>query len=143
MAFSSNLIDIIKNKFPKLFVTEIIDNRREFLPEAETGFIEYKRTLTDCSRERAIKYASQMHWRITENIRNQYAIYFIGVDDDGSIVGLSESDILTCIEKIVEISQSINASIVKIQIIHINSKLVLSIGVKIKKMRANFLVDFP
>lgn len=138
----SGVILQIKNKFPKLFVTEIINNNLKFGPEQNSGCIEYKRTISDCNEFRVQKYASQMKWRITENIKNQCATYFIGLDDDGTIVGLSDENLMNCIEWFVIISKSIGASIIGIQIIHINFLTIMKIGVKIKKIQDNYLVEF-
>src|SRR5437868_13415790 len=110
----SNIITEIKTRFPKLFVTEIMNNCLSFEPEKTDGFIEYKRTLVDCNDTKAQKYATQMRWRITENIKSQCATYFIGVDDDGTIIGLTHEDIINCIERFVSIAQSISASIIAI-----------------------------
>ena len=132
----------IKNKFPKLYVTESINDEMVFEPECENGHIEYKRTLADCSEIRAKKYATQMRWRICENIRNQCATYYIGIDDDGTIVGLSEQEIIDCVERFVAIAESISASIVGIQIINIRGLMIMRIVVKIKKIKDNYLVEF-
>ena len=76
-----------------------------------------------------------------ENIKHQYAIYYIGVDDDGSIIGLDTDGITNSITHFIEIAQSISASITGINIIEILgstdadavSQFILKIGVKIKK----------
>ena len=132
----------INTKFPKLFVTEIVDNEIIFLPEQDDGFVEYKRTLIDCNDKKNEKYATQMRWRISKNLKNQYAIYYIGIDDDGTIVGLSNEEIIECIERFVIISNLIGASIIGIQIIHINKLTIIKIRVKMKKINDNYLVEF-
>lgn len=138
----SELLTSIKKKYPKLFITEIIDNDIKFEPEQNDGYIEYKRTLNDCSQKRAEKYATQMRWRICENTKNQCATYFIGVDDDGSIVGLTDKEIMDCITRFFGIAASISASITGIQIIHVNDISIIKIGVKIKKIKTSYIVDF-
>jgi elongation factor 1-alpha len=142
MNAESLMITTIKTKFPKLFVTEITDNVIKFLPEQDNGFVEYKRTLVDCSDKKAEKYATQMRWRISENLKNQCATYFIGIDDDGSIVGLTNEEIIDCVERFVTIANSITASIVGIQIIHVNDQSIIRINVKIKKINDNYLIEF-
>ena len=132
----------IKDKFPKLYVTEITNDALIFKPEQDNGFVEYKRTLTDCTELKATKYATQMQWRITENVKNQCATYYIGIDDDGTIVGLTEIEIMDCVERFVLIAESINASIIGIQIIHVKELLIVRIGVKIKKIKDNYLIEF-
>lgn len=42
---------------------------------------------------------------------HQYAIYYIGVDDDGSIVGLDDDEAFECIKRFVSIAESIKASL--------------------------------
>ena len=139
---NKKMVTLVKKKFPKLFVTEIIDNNLKFGPELDDGFIEYKRTLVDCSEIKVAKYATQMRWRIMENIRNHSATYFIGIDDNGSIIGLSNEEIIDCIVCFVSIAASINASITCIQITHVNDLTIIKIIVKIKKIKDNYLVEF-
>ena len=136
------LVGQIKDKFPKLYVTETVNDDMVFGRERADGHIEYKRTLADCSESKATKYATQMRWRICENIKGQFATYYIGIDDDGTIVGLSNQEILDCVERFVSIATSICASIVGIQIIRIKESLILKIAVKIKKIKDNYLVEF-
>lgn len=138
----SSLITEIKNKFPKLFVTELEDDNLIFKPEQTDGHVEYKRTLVDCNDIKAQKYATQMRWRITENVKSQCATYFIGVDDDGTIIGLDDEDILNCIGRFVSIANSITASIVGIQLMHVKNLSIIKINVKIKKISDNYLVEF-
>jgi len=138
----SDLVQKINKLYPKLYVTEIVDNNLKFEPEQDDGHVEYKRTLVDCTPRKAEKYATQMRWRITENTKNQIATYFIGIDDDGTIVGLSDTDIMSCIDRFVSIASSINASIIGVQIIHINDLSIIKVGVKIKKICDNFLLEF-
>ncbi|XWV24485.1 putative GTP-binding protein [Tupanvirus deep ocean] len=142
MNVDSEMIKQIKKLNPKLFVTEIVDDNMTFTPEQDDGHIEYKRTLVDCSNKKAEKYATQMRWRITENVRNQCATYFIGVDDDGTIVGLTENEIIDCVKRFIEIAGTISASITGVQLIHIKDMSIIRIGVKIKKIYDDYLVEF-
>jgi GTPase len=135
------IINRIKSVFPKLFVTEIINHDLTFGPEKNNGHVEYKRTLVDCGDRKTQKYATQMQWRITENVRHQCAIYYIGVDDDGRIVGLSDDDIINSITHFVEIANTISASIVGIQIIYIGKLTIIKINVKMKKIFNNYFIE--
>ena len=56
-------------------------------PELEEGNREYKLKLLDKSDERIQKLASQMAYRCNEG--NSECIYNIGVEDNGTIVGLT------------------------------------------------------
>jgi GTPase len=136
------LIKLIKEQYPKLFVTEITDDEFVLEPEQENGYVEYKLTLTRCTDKKATKYATQMRWRIIENIKNQSAIYFIGVNDDGRIIGLNDDDALKSIQKFISIAETIDASVVYVKLINVKSKLIVQICVKNKKIRDNYLVDF-
>ncbi|AYV84953.1 MAG: putative GTP-binding protein [Satyrvirus sp.] len=136
------IVELIKEKFPKLFVTEIRNDNLKFCPEPSLGHVEYKRTLIRCNKDKEEKYASQMKWRITENYQKQCAIYYIGVDDDGTIIGLSGDEIFDCVARFVSIAQSIKASVTGIQIIHINELSIIKIWVKMKKISNSYLVEF-
>lgn len=142
MNTNSELVSNIRNNHANLYITEITNNDMKFLPEQHDGFVEYKRTLIDCTDKKAIQYATQMRWRITENIKHQCATYYIGVDDDGAIIGLTNDDIIACVTKIVSIAGTIDASITGIHIIHIGDLSIIKICVKIKKIKDNYLVDF-
>lgn len=136
-----NFLTNLKQKFPKLFFTEMFTDEYILSAEKDEGYIEYKRTLMNCDEKRAQKYATQMRWRISENTKNQYATYFLGVDDDGTIVGLNNNELEACIEKFIKIASSIDASIIGVHIIHVKKLIILKIMVKIKKIVFNYLVD--
>ena len=137
-----SLMDKIKDKFPKFYLKEVTNSDFKLKPENDDGYVEYKRTLVDCSEKKAAQYATQMQWRIKQNIKNQFATYYIGVDDDGTIIGLSEDDTFECLNKFVSIASTVGASIIGIEIIHINSVIVIQIKVRIKKAKDNYIVEF-
>lgn len=64
----SELVDRIKTAYPKLYVKIVTDDQIKFKPEDDFGYIEYKRTLADCNTFKSQKYATQMRWRISENV---------------------------------------------------------------------------
>lgn len=142
MNTESQISLIIKKKFPKLYVKEIVDNNLRFQPEQTYGSIEYKRTLVDCNISKEQKYATQMRWRINENLKTNSATYYIGIDDNGTIMGLTDSEIITCINRFVSIASNINASITGIKIIQIKDLKIIKANVKIKKIINNYVVDF-
>lgn len=135
-------INHIKEKYPKLYITEKTVDRLEFSPEKNKGHIEYKRSLKDCSDIRIEKYATQMKWRISENVKRRIAVYFIGIDDDGTIVGLSDDRLNSSIISFVIIANTISASIIGIQIIHIEHLTIIKACVKIKNLKDDYLVEF-
>lgn len=139
---TSVLFQRIREKFPKFYLTEVINDSLKMSPENDDGYVEYKRTLIDCSDKKAEKYATQMQWRIKQNIKSQFATYYIGVDDDGEIVGLSDEDAFKCIDIFLSISSAIEASIIGIKLIRINNLVVVEIKVKLKKIKNDYLVEF-
>jgi GTPase len=69
-------------------------------PEKEDGNVEYKRILTDESDERVQRLASQMRYRCNEG--GSECIYRLGVDDDGTLTGLTVDEFaatMRCIER--------------------------------------------
>lgn len=122
-----------------LFITYAINNDLILTHEKENGYIEYKRTLIGCNNIKIEKYATQMRWRISENIKNHYAIYFIGIDDNGKVIGLDNID--ENIEIFIKIAKLIKASISYIKKIEINEKIILKIMVKIKKVLDNYDIN--
>jgi GTPase len=136
------LVNRIKDRHPKLYVINTRDDNIVFDPERDDGHIEYKRTLADCNETKSQKYATQMRWRISENVKTQSATYYIGIDDDGSIIGLEEDEIIECVNRFVDISKTIGASISGINLINVKEKIIMRINVKIKKIIDNYNVEF-
>jgi GTPase len=60
-------------------------------PEVEEGNLEYKLKLLDNSDQKIEKIASQMRWRCCCEGGGE-AIYTIGIEDDGTIVGITDRD---------------------------------------------------
>ena len=56
--------------------------------EVEHGNIEYKRQLSNTSQNKIEKLTSQMKWRLNEG-RGE-AIYVIGIEDNGFLIGISQ-----------------------------------------------------
>jgi len=56
-------------------------------PEIEEGNVEYKRFLINIDDTRLEQLATQMNWRLEEG--DNEAIYYLGVNDNGSIYKLS------------------------------------------------------
>lgn len=134
--------NILKDHFPQLYFMFIVNDNLHFEKEPQTGHTEYKRTLVNCDESKIQQYATQMRWRISENDR-QIADYYIGVDDDGIIIGLSPEDIIKCVQQIINITKIIQASIMVIILITINNKTILHAKVKIKKKIVdNYQIDF-
>lgn len=87
-------------------------------PEIEEGNIEYKRII-DCDNKKTVKFKTQLLWRLSEGKRiiNKYeAIYYIGVEDNGNISGLSIDSINNSIIKLNEIVIDCKAEIVSTNI---------------------------
>jgi hypothetical protein len=57
-------------------------------PEAEDGNIEYKRFLINIDQHRFEQLSTQMNWRLYEG--NNDAIYYIGVNDNGTLYKLTK-----------------------------------------------------
>lgn len=71
--------------------------------ESEFGNIEYKRTISHIDVDKLISYAAQMKYRVKQSNKN-IAYYYIGINDDGTIYGLDDTDvnIMEIFKKIVD-----------------------------------------
>ncbi|XP_041723077.1 GTP-binding protein 2 isoform X1 [Coregonus clupeaformis] len=78
-------------------------------PEAEEGNIEYKLKLIDPTQYRFEHLATQMKWRLQEG-RGE-AVYQIGVDDNGMLVGLSEEDLRSSLKTLGRMAEKVGADI--------------------------------
>jgi len=88
-------------------------------PEIESGNIEYKRQLINISENRFIGLRNQMLWRMNESfIKNNIleAIYYIGIEDNGTVSGLKSHEHKESITNLKKIVKSINAEIISTQV---------------------------
>jgi len=85
---------------------DILDNEEYY------GNIEYKRELINLDADTLNKRITQMKYRVYEG--SGEAIYLIGVCDDGSIVGLNETEYAESISNLTKIANSNDCSIIKI-----------------------------
>lgn len=122
------MLAAIQKKFPHLYV--VSSDPENLSKESHFGHIEYKRTLLDISDNRIQTYATQMQWRVSES--GKKAIYYIGVDDDGTKIGVPESDVVDTIEKLSTIVSKINGSIFQIQLQSYQGLWIIKAGIKCK-----------
>tara|TARA_A100001015_G_C14721665_1_gene606135 strand:+ start:361 stop:738 length:378 start_codon:yes stop_codon:yes gene_type:complete len=80
-------------------------------PEIESGNKEYKLKIIDKSINRLEKLASQLKWRLQEG--NGFAEYYIGVADNGDILGINKKDYLVSLNNLNKITKIVNARIIK------------------------------
>ncbi|KAM8842650.1 GTP-binding protein 2b isoform 1-T1 [Synchiropus picturatus] len=78
-------------------------------PEAEEGNIEYKLKLVNPSQSRFEHLATQLKWRLQEG-RGE-AVYQIGVEDNGLLVGLTEADMKASIKTLKRMAERVGADI--------------------------------
>jgi GTPase SAR1 family protein len=92
-------------------------------PEVEYGNKEYKLKIINKENDRLEKLASQLKWRLNEG--NGEALYYIGVNDDGSVVGLGGNELNETIKNIKKMCEKINSKIISTE--KINKYYVLKI----------------
>ncbi|KAK7901858.1 hypothetical protein WMY93_018627 [Mugilogobius chulae] len=78
-------------------------------PEAEEGNIEYKLKLVNPTQYRFEHLATQMKWRLQEG--KGEAVYQIGVEDNGMLVGLTEEDMRASLKTLHLMAQKVGADI--------------------------------
>ena len=80
--------------------------------EKDDGNIEYKRELLNLDEDTIHKRMTQMKYRIYEG--NGEALYFIGVGDDGKLLGLNKDEYEISIQNLELIARNIDCLIIKI-----------------------------
>ncbi|XP_041640375.1 GTP-binding protein 2b isoform X2 [Cheilinus undulatus] len=80
-----------------------------FPPEAEEGNIEYKLKLVNPTQYRFEHLATQLKWRLQEG-RGE-AVYQIGVEDNGLLVGLTEADMRASLKTLKRMAEKVGADI--------------------------------
>ncbi|XP_049592663.1 GTP-binding protein 2 [Syngnathus scovelli] len=78
-------------------------------PEVEEGNIEYKLKLVDPTPSRFEHLVTQMKWRLQEG-RGE-AVYQIGVEDNGMLVGLSEDEMKASLTTLHKMAEKVGADI--------------------------------
>jgi len=79
--------------------------------EIEEGNIEYKRCLTNIDNNRREEFISQMMWRIKEG--HGEAIYYLGVENNGTFYDWSKSEIKESIDQIKKIIKIANLKLIR------------------------------
>lgn len=80
-------------------------------PEIESGNKEYKLKIVDKSINKLEKLASQLKWRLQEG--NGFAEYYMGVADNGNILGINDNDYIASLKNLNKIVKIINAKVIK------------------------------
>lgn len=88
--------------------------------ELEEGNIEYKRCLTNIDDNRREEFISQMMWRIKEG--NGEAIYYLGVENNGTFYNWSKSEIKESIDEFKKIIKKGNLKLIKMTKIYYSIK---------------------
>jgi hypothetical protein len=91
--------------------------------ESDFGNIEYKRTIIGIDYKKIISYASQMIYRVSQGNHNAY--YYIGINDDGSVYGISESDLENTIKTFNLIVNEAQCYIIYYDILNFNNLMYL------------------
>ena len=113
-------------------------------PEKYYGNREYKRNIL-CNNNNIIqKRATQMLFRLLEG--NGKALYLLGLDDDGKIIGLNKNELNISINIIKNISKEIKAKINKIYIYSGGKGSVCSVHINLpqnllKNIQDSFLIN--
>lgn len=101
--------------------------------EVEEGNIEYKRQVDGLTPDKIIKFKTQMLWRMAQG-RNktgiEEAIYYIGIEDNGSISGVTIENINNSIKNFSQIVKLCNAEIHSTKILDTDKGMVSVIRVR-------------
>lgn len=89
-----------------------IDLLPSIAPENDEGNIEYKYKLTNLTPEKITNRMTQMKFRINEG--SGEAFYYIGVMDDGTLLGLSESEYTESVKNLYQIATNIECFVTKL-----------------------------
>jgi len=106
-------------------------------PESDIGNTEYKRSLSMFDNEHINHIISQLKWRLYEG--DGEAIYFIGVDDNGTIYGFTdEDDMNTSIKVISDATFQSDAKIYNLEYLYENEKKYIKVTIR-KNMHELYL----
>jgi len=111
-----------------------INDKSIFCKEPDTGNLEYKLTLIDINNYKFEKYSTQLLYRIIEG--NGYAIYILGITNNGIIIGINKDDMYKTINIFNKICDNVNCIIKLILLCTFNDRNFLII-----KVVSNFNVN--
>ncbi|CAO3596179.1 unnamed protein product [Absidia cylindrospora] len=98
-------------------------------PEVDhQGNIEYKFKLVEPSEVRMEQLITQLKWRLAEG--DGQALYELGVNDDGTLTGLSDQDMSTTLDTLRRMAEALNAEVTIVREVKINNSIE---GVDIRK----------
>jgi len=100
------------------------------------GNVEYKQELLDMDENKINKYATQLKFRIVEG--KGKAIYLLGVQDDGTIIGVPNNKIEEYSDIMEAMSKEVDSSITDIVQIGIPDKVE---SIMLVKFKANFDIN--
>lgn len=95
------------------------------------GNREYKYKITDISKNKLDKRATQCLFRLYEG--KGKAVYLLGVDDNGNVLGLNKCELLITLKNILTIFNIVSAKIKTINIYNISSLDTYCVILKIYK----------
>ena len=116
----------------------------KFPKEVEYGNIEYKLKVITSDKKRIEQLASQMKWRMNEGLGE--AIYYIGINDEGDIDGISEDDYIQTIRNLSKITKIIDAKIEEVDKNNLDGKfyyIIKIISCQNKKYTKNIIFIGP
>jgi elongation factor 1-alpha len=125
--------NIISNILEKYKITTNIVIKQLIIPKQPKEYFygnrEYKYKLINLNDKKIEKRSTQCLFRLIEG--NGKACYFIGIDDNGNVLGLNIEDLLSSLDNLLKIFINITADIYKISIYKISSdKYILFIKIK-------------
>lgn len=118
---NNNSIDHVKNNMseglneviPDLAIYDQSSSVHQKLEkEKDDGNVEYKRELLDLDEHTLNRRMTQMKYRVNEGLGE--AFYFIGVTDDGNLIGLSEDEYTRSVSNLEIIANKLDFSILKL-----------------------------
>lgn len=122
-----DVINYFKNNYAKHF--ENIKFYNKFFvnqkPELYYGNREYKRKIIECSQNKIIKRSTQMLFRLHEGYGR--ALYIIGINDNGTIHGLSYKELIITFQNFIKIVELTNCNIDKISIYYYDNNYIMTI----------------
>ncbi|KAF2897582.1 hypothetical protein ILUMI_08594 [Ignelater luminosus] len=104
--FDNNTCDDCNNKIQRI---SNISNNNCLPPEPQSGNIEYKLKIINPSKQRFEHLVTQMKWRLIEG--SGEAIYEIGVEDNGSLTGLTTGDLAASLQTLEEMALKLGATV--------------------------------
>lgn len=108
-------------------------NNKMLPPEQDTGYVEYKRFIIPKNINKRKSLKTQLCYRLQQGFamcNKSIAIYYLGIEDDGSISNTNENDLKLSLQNLKSMCNECDANIQDIKYCNIDNKVFIKVYIE-------------